>query len=116
VKPTVEAIGVVDECLGKLEAAVTAAGGVLVITADHGNAEEVQNLQTGEIDKEHATNPVPLIICGKQYEGQVNSELQELEWDLSLLQPVGILADVAPTVLKIMGIRQPAGMTGQSLL
>lgn len=116
IKPTVEAIEVVDECLAKLEAAVTAAGGVLVITADHGNAEEVQNLETGEIDKEHATNPVPLIICGKQYEGQVNAELQELEWDLSLLQPAGILADVAPTVLKIMGIRQPAGMTGQSLL
>ncbi|MBI4450320.1 2,3-bisphosphoglycerate-independent phosphoglycerate mutase, partial [Candidatus Uhrbacteria bacterium] len=116
VKPTVEAIGVMDECLGKLEAAVTAAGGVLVITADHGNAEEVQNLQTGEIDKEHATNPVPLIVCGKEFEGKPNAELQELEWDMSLLQPAGILADVAPTVLKIMGIRQPAGMTGQSLL
>jgi 2,3-bisphosphoglycerate-independent phosphoglycerate mutase len=116
IKPTVEAVEVVDECIGKLEAAVTAAGGVLLITADHGNAEEVQNLETGEIDKEHATNPVPFIICGKQFEGQANAELQELEWDLSLLQPVGILADVAPTALKIMGIRQPAGMTGQPLL
>ncbi|MDO8598806.1 MAG: 2,3-bisphosphoglycerate-independent phosphoglycerate mutase, partial [bacterium] len=116
VKPTVEAVEAVDECLGKLEAAVIEAGGVLVITADHGNAEEVQNLQTGVIDKEHATNPVPLIICGKEFEGKSGAELQELEWDLSLLQPVGILADVAPTVLKLMGIRQPAGMTGTSLL
>jgi len=116
VKPTVEAVEVVDECLGRIESAITAAGGALVITADHGNAEEVINLETGEMDKEHATNPVPLIICGGAFAGKVNEELQALEWDLSLLQPVGMLADVAPTVLKIMGLRQPAGMTGTALV
>ncbi|MBI4433641.1 2,3-bisphosphoglycerate-independent phosphoglycerate mutase [Candidatus Uhrbacteria bacterium] len=115
-QPTIEAIRVVDACIGELEAAVTAAGGVLAITADHGNAEEVLNLQTGEIDKEHATNPVPFVVCGKMFSGQVNEELREADWDFTLLPPVGMLADVAPTVLKIMGIHPPEAMTGRSLL
>ncbi|MBI2483401.1 2,3-bisphosphoglycerate-independent phosphoglycerate mutase [Candidatus Uhrbacteria bacterium] len=113
---TIEAIRVVDACIGKLEAAVTAAGGILAITADHGNAEEVLNLQTGEIDKEHATNPVPFIVCGKSLAGQVNEELRDVDWNLHLLPPVGMLADVAPTVLQLMGIRQPEAMTGRTLL
>ncbi|MBI4142603.1 2,3-bisphosphoglycerate-independent phosphoglycerate mutase [Candidatus Uhrbacteria bacterium] len=116
VKPTIAAVEATDACIGTIVDAVVSNGGVVVITADHGNAEEVMNLQTGEMDKEHATNPVPLIICGAQFEEQDHTELEALGWDLSLLQPVGMLADVAPTVLKIMGIRKPAAMTGQSLL
>ncbi|MDO8463495.1 MAG: 2,3-bisphosphoglycerate-independent phosphoglycerate mutase [bacterium] len=114
--PTVKAVEAIDACIGALEHAVLAKGGILVITADHGNAEIVKKLDTGEIDKEHETNPVPFIVCGEQFAGQVNAELESLGGDLSLLQPTGILADVAPTILKIMGMRKPSAMTGQSLL
>ncbi|MDO8425826.1 MAG: 2,3-bisphosphoglycerate-independent phosphoglycerate mutase [bacterium] len=114
--PTVVAVEAVDACIGRIADAVIESGGVLVITADHGNAEIVKKLDTGSIDKEHETNPVPLLVCGKQFAGQTNQELQSLEFDLSLLTPAGILADVAPTLLKIMGIKKPSSMTGQSLI
>ncbi|MFH1098829.1 MAG: 2,3-bisphosphoglycerate-independent phosphoglycerate mutase [Candidatus Uhrbacteria bacterium] len=116
IKPTITAVEMVDGCLGEIIDAVVPNNGVVVVTADHGNAEEIVNLETGEMDKEHATNPVPLIICGQEFEGRVNENLRSLEWDIGLLPPVGILADVAPTVLKIIGIRQPDGMTGTPLI
>jgi 2,3-bisphosphoglycerate-independent phosphoglycerate mutase len=93
-----------------------AKGGVVVMTADHGNAEGVINLQTGEIDKEHSTSPVPLLIIGRDFEGQAGPGGDPPDEDLSLLSPVGILADVAPTVLKLMGLPQPPEMTGAPLI
>ncbi|TAL18962.1 2,3-bisphosphoglycerate-independent phosphoglycerate mutase [Patescibacteria group bacterium] len=113
---TIQAAEVVDECLGKIAAAALRSDGVVLITADHGNSEEVINLQTGEIDKEHSTNPVPLIVVGKSFEGQATPELVAVEGDLALLPPVGMLADVAPTVLSVMDIDQPAEMTGRALV
>ncbi|HBD02423.1 MAG: 2,3-bisphosphoglycerate-independent phosphoglycerate mutase [Microgenomates group bacterium GW2011_GWC1_46_16] len=76
----------------------------LLITADHGNVEELINLQTGEKDTEHSSFPVPLIIAGRAYQ----HTLKQL--------PRGILGDIAPTILKILGIPKPSGMSGRSLL
>ena len=81
-----------------------ALNGACLITADHGNAEELINLQTGEVDTEHSQNPVPLIIASSHYLGQNK-----------MLTP-GILADVAPTILKLLGLNQPASMSGKSLI
>ena len=116
VKATIKSCEVVDKCLGELSDHILAHDGVLMITADHGNAEEVINLQTGEIDKEHSTNPVPLIVVGKEYRGQAGPGGDSPEGDLSLLRPAGILADVAPTVLKLMGVDQPPEMMGNPLV
>jgi len=106
----------VDKCLGQIVNAVLAAKGALLITADHGNGEEVVNLQTGEIDKEHSTNPVPFIIVGEQWRGQASPSGEVVGGDLSIMPPVGMLADVAPTVLKILGVPQPTDMTGCPLI
>ena len=113
---TVEAIEVDDECVGEIVDAVLAKQGVVLITADHGNAEEVTNVVSGEIDKEHSTNPVPLLVVGKRFEGQPSPAGDVPGGDLSLVPAVGMLADVAPTLLSVLGIPQPEEMTGQPLL
>lgn len=76
----------------------------MLITADHGNAEELINLKTGGMDTEHSDFPVPLYIVGKRFQGN-RTKL-----------PSGILGDVAPTILKIMGVSKPASMNGHSLI
>ncbi|MFA5076087.1 MAG: 2,3-bisphosphoglycerate-independent phosphoglycerate mutase [Patescibacteria group bacterium] len=115
-QPTIECIEVVDRCLGQIVDLTLAKGGVVLVVADHGNAEELINLQTGEIDKEHSTNPVPFIIVGKPWEGQTAGLPDGVGTDLSLVAPQGVLSDVAPTVLKIMGLNKPKDMTGSSLI
>ncbi len=113
---TVKAVEVVDECLGKITDETLAREGVVFITADHGNAEEKLNLRTGDINKEHATNPVPFLIVGKAYEGKSSLAGEVPEGDLSLMSPIGMLADVAPTILAVMKLEKPDEMLGQSLL
>ncbi|MCR4313822.1 MAG: 2,3-bisphosphoglycerate-independent phosphoglycerate mutase [Candidatus Uhrbacteria bacterium] len=113
---TIRGIETVDEGMGKIVEETLARGGHVFITSDHGNAEEMKNLRTGEMDKEHATNPVPFLIIGKEYEGQPSIAGEVPEGDLSLMSPVGVLADVAPTILAVMGIEQPPEMTGQALV
>lgn len=115
-KATQKAVTTIDECLGKIAKAVLEKNGVMIITADHGNAEEMTNLVTGEMDKEHSTNPVPFIVVGAQFEGQSGAVVEGVGGDLSLTPPVGVLADVAPTVLKILGLKPPAEMTGRALV
>jgi 2,3-bisphosphoglycerate-independent phosphoglycerate mutase len=95
----VTAVETVDACLGQVVEAVQATGGVLVITADHGNADEMLE-PDGSPDTAHSLNPVPLIVTE----------------DGLALRDGGVLADVAPTVLQIVGIAQPAEMTGRSLI
>ncbi|MCX6740158.1 MAG: hypothetical protein NTZ49_02935, partial [Candidatus Parcubacteria bacterium] len=68
------------------------------------------------IDKEHSTNPVPLLIIGNDWEGKNIGLPDAVAGDLSLVKPSGILADVAPTILKIMGVKQPDDMTGTPLI
>jgi len=112
-KATIKAIEAVDECLGEIVAQSLALDGVCVITADHGNAEKIINLQTGEIDKEHSSTPVPFLVIGQSYE--IKEKSAGLV-DLNLLTPSGFLADVAPTVLKILNLPAPEEMTGRSLI
>lgn len=113
---TIKALETIDNCLGQITNAALAVGGAVLITADHGNAEEVKNLVTNDIDKEHSTNPVPLIIIHKDLEGIRAPTGDVIGGDLSLNPPVGMLADVAPTILHMMGLKQPTEMTGQSLI
>ena len=116
IEPCIKGIEYVDKAMGKIVDQVMAHGGVAIITADHGNAEEMLKLTSGEMDKEHSTNPVPFIIIGSEYEGRAGSAGDAPNGDLSLIPPVGVLADVAPTVLKIMGIAGPIEMTGRPLI
>jgi 2,3-bisphosphoglycerate-independent phosphoglycerate mutase len=94
----------VDGYVGKLVEAYQKVGGTLLITADHGNIERMINLQTGEIDTEHTTNPVPFIL--------VNQELR----NKAKLRSDGVLGDVAPTLLDLFGLPQPKAMSRKSLL
>jgi 2,3-bisphosphoglycerate-independent phosphoglycerate mutase len=96
----VKAVEVIDECLGKVLKAADDAGMAVMITADHGNLEVMKDATTGHPHTAHTTDPVPFILAGG--EGKLRSG--------------GCLADVAPTVLQIMGIEQPKEMTGRSLL
>ncbi|HUN77453.1 MAG TPA: hypothetical protein VMU32_00880 [Solirubrobacteraceae bacterium] len=96
----VRAIETVDGCLGEVVAAVHAAGGACVVTADHGNAEHMLE-PDGSPNTAHSTNPVPLIVTVP---------------GLRLLAGGGILADVAPTLLELLGIPQPEEMSGRSLI
>jgi 2,3-bisphosphoglycerate-independent phosphoglycerate mutase len=96
----VEAIETVDECLGRVVAAVHESGGVCVVTADHGNADHMLE-PDGSPNTAHSMNPVPLIVTSPR---------------VALREREGILADVAPTVLELLGIAQPSAMSGRSLI
>jgi 2,3-bisphosphoglycerate-independent phosphoglycerate mutase len=113
---TIRGCEAVDKALGSIGEHALAKGGVLLVTADHGNAEEVANLETGQKDKEHSTNPVPFIIVSRDLQGQAGPAGDPPEGDLSLMPPVGMLADVAPTALKILGVDIPAEITGRPLM
>ncbi len=113
---TIKAVETVDKCMTKLTKAVLDKDGILLITADHGNAESMFNIQTGMIDKEHTANPVPFIVVGKRFEGLSIGFRDVPGPDLSLVQPQGILSDIAPTVLKLLDIPRPPEITGRSLI
>ncbi len=99
---SIRAVQAVDAALGKLHKAVAAVQGTLIITADHGNIEELKNARTGEVDTEHSANPVPFIYVNQQYRKLA-------------LKKRGRLADIAPTILNIMSVKKPLAMTGTSL-
>ena len=98
----VKAVETVDECIGRIVEEVTRVNGTILITADHGNAEQMIDYTTGDPHTAHTTNPVPLIIAG-------------LPDDVEL-RDGGRLADLAPTMLDIMGVEKPVEMTGESIL
>jgi 2,3-bisphosphoglycerate-independent phosphoglycerate mutase len=97
----IKAVEFVDECVGKLVEKVLLKGGVAIVTADHGNCERMIDLVTGEPHTYHTVGPVSLFVIGKGYYE---------------LHNYGILADVAPTVLDLMGLAKPTEMTGRSLI
>jgi len=97
----VQAVEALDVCVGRIETAVRAAGGDMLITADHGNCEQMQDYDSGQVHTQHTTEHVPLIYIGEQ-KVQVRSG--------------GKLSDVAPTILALMNIEPPAEMTGENLL
>lgn len=100
----VKACEVVDECIGKLADMVMAYGGYMLITADHGNVEEMIDASTGSIETEHSENPVPFAVISQKTMGK------------SITLTSGILADIAPTILKLLSINVPSNMTGRDLL
>jgi len=112
---TIEAIEVIDEVLKRVVEAFLALDGTVFITGDHGNAEEKRNIISGEISKEHTTNPVPLYMIQRSWFGK-NLPIPDAGADLALVEPVGFLADVAPTILHCMHIPIPSEMTGSSLI
>lgn len=113
---TIEALEILDECLQRVSEAVLAVNGVAFITADHGNAEELLNLQTGSIDKEHSTSPVPFIGVSQTWKDTSPYLLPGGTQALTSVQPVGILSDVAVTILETLGLPVPEEMTGRNLL
>ncbi len=98
----IAAVEAVDTCVGKAVEALKEAGGAMFLCADHGNAEQLIDYNTGESFTAHTTNPVPFIL--------INYD------DSYTLREGGCLADIAPTLIEIMGMEQPAEMTGKSLL
>lgn len=116
--PTIKACEVVDQQIGIIYQEIAKVNGVLVITADHGNAEELQNIETKISDKEHSVFDVPLMIIGKNGIDK-NIVFQPLNTKdkvgLTNIKPVGLLADIAPTIIEILGLNKPEEMTGQSL-
>ena len=98
----IKAVEAIDECVGKVVKLVEEKNGNMIITADHGNAEQMINYKTGEPHTAHTTNPVPLILVTS------NKKLK--------LKENGKLADLAPTMLDLMHLEKPEEMTGTSLL
>jgi 2,3-bisphosphoglycerate-independent phosphoglycerate mutase len=101
-EPTIKAVETVDACLGRIEAAVRAKGGAMLITADHGNAEMMIDPVTGGPHTYHTTNPVPFIVVAD------NSRRLKLKSG-------GSLRDISPTILGMLGIPEPREMTGKDL-
>ncbi|ERL56316.1 2,3-bisphosphoglycerate-independent phosphoglycerate mutase [Psychrobacter aquaticus] len=97
----VQAVEALDVCVGRVESAVRAAGGHMLITADHGNCEQMQDYESGQVHTQHTTEHVPLIYIGEQ---KLN------------VRSGGRLSDIAPTILALMNIEAPTEMTGESLL
>ena len=98
---TVQAIEALDQCLGRVTKALHKVGSAALITADHGNAEQMRDEQSGQYHTAHTCNPVPLIYVGERP---------------AALAENGALCDIAPTLLQIMGLPQPTEMTGKPLL
>ncbi len=96
----VKAVETVDTCMGRVIDAVTARGGIVCVTADHGNADQMIDPDTKDVFTAHTTNPVPFIVAGKECE----------------LREGGRLADIAATLLDIMGLEKPTEMSGESLI
>jgi 2,3-bisphosphoglycerate-independent phosphoglycerate mutase len=103
IEAAVKACETVDLCLGRLAKQVQAMGGVLLVTADHGNAETMVNLKTGQPHTAHTLNPVPLILVSEEHKG-------------CTLKDGGALKDIAPTLMNLLGLEQPDVMEGESLI
>ena len=97
----IKAVEVIDTCLGRIADAVSDTGGVLMITADHGNIEMMRDPQTGTAHTAHTTNPVPLVLVGAGRDIDLRG---------------GRLCDIAPTLLDLLHLEQPGEMTGRSLI
>jgi len=98
----VKACETLDECIGRLAVAIKACGGEMLITADHGNVEQMQDHETGQAHTAHTCELVPFVYLGQRQSVRIAEH--------------GVLSDVAPTLLDLMGLPQPAEMTGKSLL
>ena len=100
-QPAIQAVETLDRCLGSLQEAINSTGGQMLVTADHGNCEQMRDPNTQQEHTAHTSNLVPLVYIGQR--------------DVKLVQQ-GALADVAPTLLELMGLPVPEEMTGRSLI
>ena len=112
IPPTIKACETVDACLGQIYAALKRVGGAMIVTADHGNAEQMIDPETGGPQTAHTTNPVPFIVAS-----ELALPVDRFKGDSRrfTLKPDGALQDIAPTMLGILGIPQPKEMTGHDL-
>lgn len=102
IEKTIFALQKIDECLASIfRVVVEEIGGTIIITADHGNCEEMID-QEGNIDTKHSVYPVPFILAGNEFK---SAKVRN-----------GVLGDVAPTILKIMNLKEPDEMSGHNLL
>lgn len=100
----IKAAEVIDEAVGQILKVVLKSNGVMMITADHGNLEEMIDMETGEIDTAHSKNPIPFILAGKNFT------------KTELVKSGGALCNIAPTMLDILNIEKPPEMTAKSLI
>jgi 2,3-bisphosphoglycerate-independent phosphoglycerate mutase len=112
IPPTIIAVETVDACLGQIRAALGRAGGAMIVTADHGNAEQMIDPATGGPQTAHTTNPVPFIVAAEYAVTPANFKGDGRRFTL---KPDGALQDIAPTMLGILGAPQPKEMTGHDL-
>jgi len=98
----IKAVETLDTCLGWVIGTIERIKGAAIITSDHGNCEQMIDPETGGPHTAHTNNPVPFILCDKNFRGR--------------LRDGGALADIAPTILELLGIEKPEVMTGRSLL
>jgi len=109
---TISAIKIVDEQIGRISKTALEQDDILIITSDHGNAERLFNPKTGEPETKHDPNPVPIYLVANEFKREKNiREIENSEKNF-----IGILSDIAPTILELMKIPKPEEMTGQSLL
>ncbi len=106
----ITAVRAADRETGNIAKAALARGAVLIVTADHGNVEQMRDPQTGMPETRHNPNPVPVCVVGSEF-GKTGQSVRRNEEEI-----VGVLADIAPTVLALMGLPKPAEMTGGSLI
>ena len=116
----IKAIEAVDECLKKVVKETLRNGGVCIVTADHGNAEQMIDPETGKPWTAHTTNPVPFLVvkgtCGEFRVKRRKGKEVEIPEEFAGIPVVGILADIAPTILHILGIEIPSQMTGEIIV
>lgn len=107
---------ILDKNLGRLASVILKQKGLLIVTAAYGHAEAMINTATSLAESGISNNPVPFIIVSHEYQGKTIGLPETLGNDLSLLEPAGTLADVAPTILKILNLTPPENMPGESLI
>jgi 2,3-bisphosphoglycerate-independent phosphoglycerate mutase len=112
IPPTIKAVETVDACLGQIHAALKRAGWAMIVTADHGNAEQMIDPATGGPQTAHTTNPVPFIIAAEHAVPMAGFKGDDRRFTL---KPDGALQDIAPTMLGILAVPQPKEMTGHDL-
>lgn len=109
---TVEAVKIVDDQIGKITKAVLDNNAIMIITSDHGNAERLVNPENGEPETKHDVSPVPIYLVANEFKKSV----MPAQIRASERNPIGVLADLTPTILELMKIKKPIDMTGQSLM
>ena len=99
----VKAVAVTDECIGRVIEATRARGGIVIVTSDHGNAEQMLDPDTGAVQTAHTTNDVECVLVSDAHKA-------------TKLRPHGVLADIGPTVLELLGLPIPPPVTAESLI